>query len=221
MASEGAAHGTAVVARRQTRGRGRRGRTWWSPDAGNLYVSVILRPAGTDLETLPALAPAAGLAVAEAIERVAGVNAGLKWPNDVRVGGKKVAGVLAESQIAGGTVSSVVIGIGINVNVDRVPDELADVATSLARETGKTFDLEELLEQLLASLDAVSEQFCASGFATLVDRWNERHALQDQPVRVDTPGGLVEGIARGVDASGGLILETASGRETVSLGEVL
>jgi BirA family biotin operon repressor/biotin-[acetyl-CoA-carboxylase] ligase len=220
LAKEGAPEGTTVMAERQRQGRGRQGRAWFSPGRGNLYVSVLLRPkiSATDL---PALVPAFGLGVAEALEEFVSVRAELKWPNDVLVRGRKIAGILTESVIQGGEVNYVVVGIGVNLNIDNLPEDLADTATSVRLEIGTQVDHEAFVPVFFRQLDLVYRRFNSQGFAALTDAWNTRDALRERQVRLDTGMHILEGIAKGINPSGALILETPEGRQQISAGEIL
>ncbi len=224
LLAEGAIEGTVVVAREQTAGRGRRGRIWHSAP-GNLYLSVVLRPA-IPPAAAPPLAPAIGLAVALAIEEVAPVTAELKWPNDVFVGGRKVAGVLVESVVQagiapeGGRLAGVVVGIGINVGAE-VPPELAETATTLAREAGRGVRREELEAALFGALEEVYRRFVNEGFRSLSAEWAERDRLAGRKVTVQRASEeRVTGVARGIAASGALRLETTAGVLEIAAGEV-
>ena len=219
LAKDGAAHGTAVVADVQTAGRGRRGRVWASPK-GNLFVSIVLRPRIAPADA-PPLAPAMGLAVAEAIEDVAPLAAKLKWPNDVLVGGRKVAGVLTESLVAGAKLEAVIVGIGVNVGAE-LPPELAEIATTLSREAVRNVRKQEVEDALLAAVVRMCERVAGGGFAAIADDWTARDARRGTKVRIDAGGRVVEGVAAGIAPDGGYRVTTASG-ETVAVtaGEVL
>lgn len=221
LAVEGAAEGTVVTANAQTAGRGRKGRAWVSPDAGNLYFSVLLRPHELHPARVATLSPAMGLAVAEGLRASTGVDARLKWPNDVWINRLKVAGLLAESSLAGQALRFVIVGVGVNVNLAEIPNELADIATSLRRVCGEEVDRERVLRSCLEHIERTYRTLVAESFAALQARWNELHACTGDLVRVDTPAGIVEGRAKGVDAKGALILETDDVLTTVELGEVL
>ena len=218
LAQGGAAEGTVVVAERQTAGRGRRGRVWQSVP-GNLFVSVVLRPAIAPIAA-PPLAPAIGLAVALAVEDVAPLAAELKWPNDVRVGGRKVAGVLTESLVAGSTLSAVIAGIGLNVGAE-LPAELAEIATTLSREAVRNVRKSEVEEALLRRIADVYGRFLAGGFSALADEWRERDALAGQSVTIDAGSAKVTGDAVGIADDGAYRVRTASGETRVTAGEVL
>src|SRR3989304_5902394 len=146
-ADEGAVEGTAVIAEEQTAGRGRLGRSWVSPAGRNIYVTIVLRP---DLARLRILGMAAPLAVARAVESAAGLSAPLKWPNDVLVSGRKLSGVLIDSELYGGDARYALVGIGVNVNFDIEEDsEIASIATSIKREAGHPVSREDVLDAQL------------------------------------------------------------------------
>lgn len=191
LAGQGAPHGTLVTASEQTAGRGRQGRSWITPPGTAIAASVILR---TFDDLLPLRA---GLAVAD----LAGDAARVKWPNDVLVDARKVAGILVEARAPEWAV------VGIGVNVSGVPAEVEDIATSLVRD-----DVEGALHELLVGLEARVTQDAAEILAAL----RERDALLGRRVRWS--GG--EGVGAGIDSSGALLVETASGMTALSAGEV-
>jgi BirA family biotin operon repressor/biotin-[acetyl-CoA-carboxylase] ligase len=212
----GAPHGTVLLADAQTKGRGRGGRTWISPPGANLYLSVILRPVLLPHEA-PPLTLAAAVAVCDAV-RGLGCRATIKWPNDVLVDDKKVAGILTESSTRGGRLEAVVIGIGINVNWTELPPELAPTATSLALALGHAVDRDRLASDLLAALGQWIGRHLADGAAPIARAWRERAATLGR--RVSTIQGT--GLARDIDDDGALIVELDDG-ETVLVrsGELL
>lgn len=203
---DGAPAGTIAVARHQTAGRGRRGRTWSDPGDGMLMLSYLARPPHR-AEALAPLPLVAGIAVVDALP----VAARLHWPNDVVIDGAKVAGILVEGIAAADPFA--IIGIGINANVppealpptDRLP------AGSLLGATGTPIDLVALETRLLDGLDAVLADFAAHGFAALHARYAAIDALHGNRVLLRTPSGSLEGTVRGVDAEGRLLLEDAHG----------
>ncbi len=205
LAAAGAPHGTLVTAAEQTAGRGRPGRSWSAPPGRGLLLSLLLRDP-------PALLPlAAAVAVAQAAETVGGpgVSARVKWPNDVLVGGRKVAGILVEARPQEGWA---VLGVGLNVAVrlEDLPSELAATAGTLGREPG---DLEAALEALLAALERV----LGDDSAAMLEAWRARDALAGH--EVVWSGG--RGTAAGVDGDGRLVVELAGGgRTAVDAGEV-
>ncbi|MDR7482956.1 MAG: biotin--[acetyl-CoA-carboxylase] ligase [Armatimonadota bacterium] len=203
LADAGLPEGTTVVAVRQTRGRGRLGRAWASPEGG-LWCSVLLRPPPGVAWTLLSLATA--LAVAEAVEAVGGVRASLRWPNDVLVHGRKVSGILLEA-----TGSALVVGVGINANVrlDALPPEVRAGATSLAVAAGRPVDLEALRVAFLRRLAVWYDAWRAA--ADVPGAWAARDALAGRRVVVRTSGEVVEGTGEGVADDGALRVRLASG----------
>ena len=196
--------GTAVVARRQSQGRGRHGRLWASPDGG-LWCSVVLRPAR---ETgWGQLSLAVAIAVAEAIERTTGLHALIRWPNDVIVDGRKAAGILLER--AGGAV---VVGIGINVNVPReaLPESVRATAASLHETCGRQIDLEVLLERLFERGTRWYDAW-VRGDPEVLTAWAARDSSRDRRIVVHSEGARIEGVAEGVDHDGALRIRLTSG----------
>jgi BirA family biotin operon repressor/biotin-[acetyl-CoA-carboxylase] ligase len=220
LAEEGAAHGEVVVAEGQTAGRGRRGRAWLSPPGLNVYLSVILRP---DLP--PARAPEltllASVALCQAV-RLAGVPADIKWPNDLMVRGRKVAGVLTEIAAELDEVHWVVLGIGVNVNAgaEDFPRELRDCASSLSLECGRPVPRAAFAASLLAALEEWLDRHAAGGFEPVREAWKEMSETLGREVRIRSPGHDVEGVAEDVDEIGALLVRTQEGRERVLAGDV-
>ncbi len=229
LAAAGHCEGPVVVAEAQTQGRGRRGRQWFSPPAGGLYVSVIVAPAtsaGDPLLATSLVTLAAGVAVAEAVQAVTGLAPDLKWPNDLLVGGRKLAGILAEGVAStdpagGGRLQAVVLGYGINVGPMSLPAELAARATSLAAELGRHVDRAALWAETLASLDARYGDLLAGRFDAILDAWRQRApSSRGARVRWDPGTGTRTGITHGIDGQGALLVRTASGLERIASGEV-
>lgn len=220
LARGGAAEGTTVVAEQQTAGRGRLGRTWVSPASVNLYASIVLRPRIPPLE-VPRLTLVAGLAVAEAIRDSGPFEPRIKWPNDVLLDGRKVAGILTELEAEADRVRFVIVGIGVNLNATRAdfPPELRTKATSLALASGAPVDRAAFTGRLLTRLDAAYAAFLDGGFAALRHRYEELHGLVGLAVTIDGTPPLA-GTVRGVDDGGALLVETAGGIERVVSGEV-
>jgi len=211
-----APEGTLVTAEAQSGGRGRMGRVWHSPPGSNLYLSVLLRPAGPTA-TIPPLTLLAGGALAETLGQLE-VDARLKWPNDLllRPRGRtdlpfrKVAGILTEAATEGTRVCHVVLGIGVNVNVAAFPPDLADRATSLRLATGRTMARAPLLAALLAELERAYDAFQARGAEVAIARW-ERHALLGGRCRARGVGGEIEGRTTGVGPDGELLVRDGRG----------
>jgi BirA family biotin operon repressor/biotin-[acetyl-CoA-carboxylase] ligase len=223
MAENGAKHGTVVVADAQTAGRGRMGRRWVSPAGKNLYVSLLLRPPVPTIDA-PRLALVAGVALADAVEAV-GVPASLKWPNDLYCGGRKAAGILAEMASDPDGVRHVVIGVGLNVNMEETdfPLNLRDTATSLRIRAGRTFRRVDVLARLLDAFGARYAEFIGGGFASLHDGWDRRDFLRGRRVLLRRQGGEGWGTADGLDTVGALRFLPDGGPaiESVHSGEIL
>lgn len=220
LARGGAVEGTIVVAEQQTAGRGRLGRTWVSPASVNLYMSVVLRPRIPPLE-VPRLTLVAGLAVAEAIRDSGAFQPRIKWPNDVLLAGRKVAGVLTELEAEADRVRFVIVGIGVNLNATRTdfPPDLKTKATSLLLAGGVPVDRAAFTGRLLTRLDAAYAAFLDGGFAALRHRYEELHGLVGLAVTIDGTPPLA-GTVRGVDDGGTLLVESAGGLQRVVSGEV-
>jgi BirA family biotin operon repressor/biotin-[acetyl-CoA-carboxylase] ligase len=212
----GAFEGTVVVADEQTRGRGRLERTWVSL-ADNLHLSVLLRP---ELKVAPLIMVVAGVVLVRAIRDVTGLRARLKWPNDVILRGRKVAGILAEGVTGQSGESYAVLGIGVNVNSDpsNIP-ELASIATSLSRETGAPLEKGALLRRILQELDYLYRGL-QQGQVPL-DEWRGYLDTLGRRVRVEWRGEVCRGLAEDVDERGSLVLRSDDGsRVTLPAGEV-
>ena len=217
LAAAGAAEGTVVTAQHQRAGRGRRGRVWWDGAGESLLLSVLLRPPLPVAEA-PPLTFLGALAVAVAVE-AEGVTPGIRWPNDVLVDGRKLAGILAEAATtAEGRLDRVVLGIGINVDQVAFPAELAERAVSLRMLTGCRHDTVRVRDRLLGALDAGYRELRAGGGAGLREAWRRRSVTLG--ARVRTPEGR-DGVAEDVDEAGALIVRAEDGsRLRVTAGEI-
>jgi BirA family biotin operon repressor/biotin-[acetyl-CoA-carboxylase] ligase len=216
-ARRGAAAGLVAVADHQTAGRGRLGRRWEAAPGSALLVSVLLRPERAP-DGLGVLTQAAGCALAAAVELVAGVAPGLKWPNDLVVADRKLAGLLAEADVVAGAVRAVVIGAGCNLTPAAYPSELADQATACETEAGHPVDRDQLLGAFLDGLGARLDDL-----ASVPDDYRSRSATLGRRVQVDLGGGRAEvGRADRVDDTGELWIERDDGTELrVSVGDVV
>lgn len=206
-ACSGLNDGLVVLAEEQTAGRGRRGRTWVAPPRSSLLMSVVLFP--PDPLDHPAWLTALGaVAAAEIVETATGRQARIKWPNDVRVGGRKIAGVLVER----GAAASV-MGIGLNVNLEahHLPEPIASQATSIALLTGERADRSELARRLILRLDALYDQGLSSGPDHLTAFWQARFEPLGQRVRVQTSSNVYHGRLVDADLQRGLVLESSPG----------
>lgn len=217
-AAAGAEPGLVVAAELQTGGRGRRGRAFDSRPGLGVWSTTLLPPP-RDPEAAPRLSLVAALAVAETVEAVTPARAGIKWPNDVRIGGRKVCGVLVEARATGRELR-VVAGIGLNVHhrAEDFPPELRDRAASLESATGASLSRSVVLATLLGRLEALVEEERA-GALDLPARFAARDELAGRVVRVDGADLTRQGVARGIDAAGRLRLETDEGTVAVSSAE--
>lgn len=211
MAERAAPHGTVCLADEQSAGRGRRGYGWFSPPGCGIWASVLLRPRLSAART-PQLTLCAAAAIAPVLETAAGVSVEIKWPNDLIVGGRKVAGILAESRVVSGDRPVIVIGMGINVNHTRgqFPDELSASATSLRIESGRPVGRQDLFLAILASLESAYGRYLASGPASLLAEIDTRLAWRGLTVEADSPSGSAGRVSH-VDEEGGLVLDRLDG----------
>ena len=212
LAREGAADGTVVIADKQTAGRGRLSRVWLSPE-GNLAISIILKPS---LNSLPQLTMIASLAVVRAIRKVTGLEAQIKWPNDVLIKGKKVCGILIESEVKSDRVNFAIIGIGVNINLNPSAfPEISVIATSLSSELGKEISKAELASALLSELEQLYLE--AQAEAPIYREWQKHMETLGKWIQVKTGESVEEGKAETVTENGNLILRRTDG----SLTEIL
>lgn len=221
LAEAGAEHGEVVVAELQTGGRGRRGRSWISPARRNVAFSVILRPEDLPPARAPELTLVAAVAICDAL-RHAGVEAGIKWPNDVLVRGRKIAGILTELSAEADRVHWVVVGVGVNVNArpEDFPPELRGQATSLLIERDQPAPRALFLVACLAGLEGWYDRHAEEGFAPIRQAWRERSVTLGQDVTVRSDGDEVTGRAEDIDEAGALLVRTATGLVRVTSGDV-
>ncbi|HEX5801422.1 MAG TPA: biotin--[acetyl-CoA-carboxylase] ligase [Azospira sp.] len=218
-AAHGAGSGSVLVVDRQTAGRGRRGRQWASAPESSLTFSLLWRFDG-GIERLAGLSLAVGIAVARALAALGVAGVALKWPNDVLLSGRKLAGILVElSSERRGMVA--VIGIGLNLQSPPGEAALDVPAAALAEALPAVPERHALLAQLLLELAPVLDRFAGGGFAALRDEWLRLHAWQDQPVRVLRDGRVeLEGRCRGADIDGALLVDTGAGVERCLSGDL-
>ena len=207
-AKAGAPHGALFGAETQTRGRGRRGGQWFSTPGQGLWFSVLLRPTFA-AERAPGLSLCAGLAVRAAVAERVSADVRVKWPNDVLAGGRKLAGILVESQLQNARIASVVVGVGINVAQRELPAPIADTATSLALLSASDAGRERLLADFLEQLELELGRLSMHGMAAVAEALAPYDALLERRLRIDA----LEGHGAGIDASGRLRLRLADGRE--------
>ncbi len=220
MAGMGMPGGVAIFAESQTAGRGRLGRSWFSPEWVNLYCSLFLMP-HQPVRTFHLFSLATAVALVQAIQRVAECTVQIKWPNDLVMGNRKVAGILLESASLGGQTPPLVVGIGINVNVDEFPPELQPIATSLKIAAGKPIDRSALAQEMLGAL---SEQYDAL-------RGSSRHLIETirpacrtlgKKVSVRTPRNTFEGWADDIEPDGALRCRLGDGSiRKIALADIL
>ena len=217
LARAGTPHGTLVVAGVQTGGRGRLGRHWGSP-AGGLWMSMVLRP---ELDAVRAsrITQTAAVGVAKGLWEI-GVEARIKWPNDLLAGGKKVCGILAESGVGrGGRLDYAVLGVGMNANLDPADLEVPDRGvTTIRSELGRDVDLLYLLRTLLSNLDV--ELGRIEHFGAILDEWRNLNCTLGEKVRVRRLGETIEGLAIDLTPEGALLLATRSGTIGLFEGEI-
>jgi BirA family biotin operon repressor/biotin-[acetyl-CoA-carboxylase] ligase len=212
LARDGCVSGTVVGADGQVAGVGRHGHAWHSEAGAGLYVSLVLR-LGIPAHVLPVAMLALGVATQEAIAEVTGLAADLRWPNDVMIGGKKCAGILA--QLEGGAV---IAGIGINVNHAAFPREIEPLATSLLLEGRRNVSREHLLVALLRSVDDCCDVMRNAGPVAILRMFTQASSYaQGRRVRVEKDGAIIEGTTCGLDSSGFLVVRDDAGRETTIL----
>jgi BirA family biotin operon repressor/biotin-[acetyl-CoA-carboxylase] ligase len=214
---EGGPEGGVVVADRQTRGRGRRGRGWVSPPGG-LWMSILARP-GLPAPRVGRLSVGLCLAAAGGLRQL-GVEVGVKWPNDLLVGGRKVGGVLVETKAVGELVESAVLSLGANVNLspDDLPSALRAAAISLRDATGREWSLESVAARVLDSLEALWPDVIGDS-ARLSELWRECDVLSGRQVAVKAGHDVIRGRAHGIDQGGALVLEVAGASRSLVVGE--
>jgi BirA family biotin operon repressor/biotin-[acetyl-CoA-carboxylase] ligase len=222
LAEQGATEGEVIIAEAQTRGRGRLGRSWVSPPFVNLYFSVILRP-----QLPPAHAPQltlmAAVALADTIASFIVTPPTIKWPNDILVGGKKLAGILTESSCDSARIEFVILGIGVNLNypVALMPEAIRERAMSVLTLTKNNIEREAFLQRLIQDLDRCYGELEEVGFDSLALRWEGFFGLRGKGVRVEMTDQIMFGTAKGIDRDGALIVEDDRGeRHRIVAGDV-
>lgn len=213
LGAQAAPHGTVVIAEEQTAGRGRLGRKWYSEKSSGIYASIVLRP-----PLAPAAAPVltllAGVAVHSAVRSATGLSGDIRWPNDLLVNGKKVCGILTEMRGEVDRLHMVVLGIGINVNQTSMPEELREIATSLALEGGRHYSRLHILVELLRDLERYYHMLLNEGSPAIVREWSAASSYADgKRVRVNAGECEYSGVTSGLDASGALKVRRDDGRQ--------
>ena len=220
LAAEGAAEGLAVVADEQTAGRGRLQRAWSSPKGAGLYFSILLRPTLAP-DRWPLITFVAALATGDALREAGKVETDIKWPNDLLAYERKICGILAEA-IETPYGRAVVVGIGINLTDDAFPRQIANVATSVARQSGRQPEREAILADLLTALSRwYSLLQEADGAVKIVAAWSSRSSYASgKLVRITNGDEILQGVTRGIEDDGALRLETAQGIQLIRAGDV-
>ncbi|MDR6717865.1 biotin--[acetyl-CoA-carboxylase] ligase [Paenibacillus sp. 2003] len=222
LAEQGQAEGAVVIAEEQTGGRGRFGRQWFSPPGKGIWMSVLMRP-DLPLQHTPQLTLLTGVAVCRAVRACSGADAGIKWPNDLLIDGRKVCGILLESTVEDHEVRYCIAGIGVDVNFDPedYPEDLTTIATSLKMETGQSVDRTKLTAAILTELEQLYFLYQKEGFGVISALWEALSVSMNREITVTNPHGVIEGKAIGLDPSGALIVEKHDGEHTLIIsGEI-
>lgn len=221
LAEKGAPHGTLVVADCQTAGKGRRGRSWASPHGTGIWLSILLRPAFSPM-CASMLTLLAGMAVVKGVHRATGLTPQIKWPNDAVLDGRKICGILTEMSTEDEEIRYVVTGIGINVNTEEFPEEIAPTATSLKRELGKNVKRSAVIAAVMEAFEGYYETFVQTcDLSGLKDAYDEMLVNRGRQVRVLDPRGEYSGTALGIDGTGSLLVRREDGSvASVISGEV-
>ncbi|MGO4731584.1 biotin--[acetyl-CoA-carboxylase] ligase [Paenibacillus sp. 2KB_22] len=222
LAEQGQAEGAVVIAEEQTGGRGRFGRQWFSPPGKGIWMSVLLRP-DLPLQHTPQLTLLTGVAVCRAVRTCTGADAGIKWPNDLLIDGRKVCGILLESTVEDHEVRYCIAGIGVDVNFDPedYPEDLTTIATSLKMETGQPVDRTKLTAAILTELEQLYFLYQKEGFGVISALWEALSVSLNREITVTNPQGVIEGKAIGLDPSGALLVEKHDGEHALVIsGEI-
>ena len=222
MARSGASAGTIVLSSSQTSGMGRMKRQWACPAGQGILMSMILRPE-ISVQLVPQLTLLCGVVVAEAIRKTTGCEAGIKWPNDIVIGGKKVCGILAQSSFSGSGPSYVIVGVGINVNQtrDQLPPDCKETSTSLKLELGRKISRLRVLEQFIVLWDEYFGGFLKGGHQFLRPKWITNNVTLGREVSINKENGLRHGLALDISERGGLIVRFCDGFSEEFLAEDL
>ncbi|MNP18249.1 Bifunctional ligase/repressor BirA [compost metagenome] len=212
-AEKGAAEGTLILAEEQTGGKGRLGRKWFSPYGKGIWMSLLLRPQ-QPLKFTSQLTLLTGVAVCRAIRSTTGIEAGIKWPNDILMNNRKICGILLESAVEDEVVRYCIVGIGISVNLDDqdYPSELKEIATSIKMECGKAVDRTVLIAAVMDEFESLYKLYQHEGFQPIATLWEALSVTIQQEVIVSTYQGQLEGVAVGLDSSGALLVDMGQGK---------
>ncbi|CAH1218328.1 Bifunctional ligase/repressor BirA [Paenibacillus plantiphilus] len=212
LAEEGAPEGTLIIADHQTSGRGRHGRSWVSPAGKGVWMSLVLRP-GIPLQFAPQLTLLAAVALCRALKSVTSLEIGIKWPNDLLIGGKKISGILLESTAEDERLRYVIAGIGVSVNLERgdYPPELLDVATSLLIESGGQIERSDVVAAFIREFEHLYALYQQEGFGPIRTLWEALSVTLHKLTRLYSPAGEFEGTPIGLDERGALLVKKSDG----------
>lgn len=225
LGEAGAEHGVLITADMQTAGSGRRGRSWFSEDSGNLYMSLLLRPKLSPIQA-PILTLTAALAIAEGLNHIFRQNGlqfttQIKWPNDILLNGRKICGILTEMILNQTQIDFVIIGIGINVANRTFPEDIKQMAASIFMETGLELEKEQIMAQIWPLFEMYYANFLKIGdFGLLKEKYESLLINKNRAVQVLDPKGVYTGTAKGITNIGELLVDTGTKIEKVSGGEV-
>lgn len=214
---------TAIITKKQTSGRGRLNRSWVDLGEENLFLSIILKPSETFNEIYPNLTQYLSVTLCKVIESY-GIQTQIKWPNDVLIDGKKIAGILSETVMQGQKLKGIVLGVGVNLNsnhekINAIPNK---IATSLNIETQKAIDLKEFLNKLLTEFFEHYDEFLQSGFLQIKDDYIKRNCFLGKELKVQVFNHMESGLAKAVNDLGELVLEDNNKREIVlTIGDII
>lgn len=215
LAESGAAEGVLVLAEEQLGGRGRMGRSWVSPQGKGLWMSMVMRP-NVPIHCAPQLTLLTAVALCRALKRQTDLPIGIKWPNDLLVGGKKISGILLESAAEDERLKYIIAGVGLSVNLTEAdyPEELLSKATSLRIQAGRVFSRKAMLAEFLKEWETLYDLFLQEGFRPIAALWESLSVTLGQPVRFITPQGELNGVPVGLEESGAIRVQREDGTVT-------
>lgn len=222
LAKKEKAEGTVILAETQMKGKGRFGRSWLSPPFGNIYMSIILRPR-IEPKDITLITFVSSIASATALRKVSGVDATIKWPNDLIVSNKKIGGILTDVHIIEKRLKYIVTGIGLNINMgsSELPSEIKDIATSLKIETGRTYSRTKILIEVLNEIDKWYRILKETNRKEILEEWKLLNSTLGREVVITTGRGTFRGLAESINDEGMLVLRFPSGeRSVISNGDV-
>ncbi len=223
IASNGALEGCIVVAEQQSAGRGRKGRSWLSANGEGICISLILRPLIPPAE-VSQITLMTAVAISEALLALTDIDFKIKWPNDILVNGKKLAGILTEMTMEMDAIDYVVVGMGLNVNnpKESFSEEIKDIATSLTIETGSSFSRVKIIRAFLEQFEKLYFEVQDNGFTSIIERWKELSDIIGKNVTVDVTGKITKGIVKDIGKDGTLMLEDENNKmHKIISGDVL